>query len=540
MDAVSKRARALVCASLSLLACGRAPVTTEAVCGGIEPGDIVVSEIHANPDGSDGDAEYVELFNASDAALALGGLTLSTSRDDGTSLKTHRFSEVTLDAGDYLAAGNAAPGSLPAHLDYSYGRSLGNLRNSDAVVWVSCGEEVIDEARYAETTDGYALQLDGRLRPDHIVNDDPESWCTDEAAVDQVSPGNFGTPGAANGACEPSQAQGTCLEDGTGRNLVLPRPGELHISEWMANPAGADTGLEWVEVAFDADADLNGFQLGPAADALKGVVDEQGCVPVGAGARVVFGASPAAAPRVDAILPFSLANTGERSIVAGVDGVVLDRIDYASTQSGLAWQRDEAGITCLAPVDEEYSPGNLGTPGEVNPICPLEPGPGMCLDEGVPRDIIGPRAGSARITEWMANPFAVDNRDGEWVELRFDEAADLNGVTLSDRTTNATTIENVHCLSVDRGAYVVLARDLDPDVNGGIDEVDAALTLSLNNSDEVLTLSVDDLVLDSVSYERSTPGTATQIDALGYACEALSPYGDGDLGTPGAANPLCP
>ena len=56
----------------------------------------------------------------------------------------------------------------------------------------------------------------------------------------------------------------------------------------------------------------------------------------------------------------------------------------------------------------------------------------------------------------------------------------------------------------------------------------------------VLTLSVDDLVLDSVSYERSTPGTATQIDALGYACEALSPYGDGDLGTPGAANPLCP
>lgn len=540
MDSVSKGARVLACASVCLLACGRDPLVAETACGEIEPGDVVVTEIHANPDGSDGDGEYIELFNASDGELALDGLTLATSRADGTSSKSHRLSEVWLDAGDYLIVGNAVPGSSPAHVDYSYGNTLGNLRNSDAIISVSCGGLLVDEVRYARTTDGYALQLDGQLEPDHMLNDDPRYWCTARGAAEQVSPGNFGTPGSANGACEAAQVEGGCLEDGAEREVVAPASGKLRITEWMANPAGADTGLEWVEVAFDAEADLNALQLGVAPDALKAVIERADCVRVGAGDRIVFGASPGAAPRVDADLRFSLANSGERSIVAGADGIVLDRVDYESTESGSAWQVDENGTACLTPVDEEYASGNFGTPGEANPICPLEPGPGMCLEGGIPRDVISPRAGAARITEWMANPSTVDNRDGEWVEVRFDQAVDLNGITLSDLTTNTTTIEDEKCLAVDRGAYVVLARSLDRAANGGIDAVDAELTLSLNNSDEVITLSVDDLVLDSVAYGDSTPGVATQVDVLGNACNAMSPYGDGDLGTPGTANPGCP
>ena len=523
-----------------LLACGGDPLVTGFACDEMEPGDIVVTEIHANPDGRDDDGEYIELFNASARERALDGLVLSTSRDDGSSTKSHRFAAVSVDANDYLVVGNAARDSFAAHLDYSYGDSLGSLRNSDARISVSCGQLLIDEARYSHTTDGYALQLDGRLQPDHVVNDDPAHWCAARAAVESISPGNFGTPGSANSACEEALAEGTCLEDGAERSIVAPAPGAVRISEWMANPAGADIGLEWVEVGFDTRADLNGFQLGPSADALKLVVEGESCVPVDAGARVVFGASPAAAPRVDAALRFSLANSGERSIVAGADGVVLDRVDYESTGSGTAWQLDANGNVCLTPADEEYLPGNYGTPGASNPLCPPELGPGMCLDDGVARAIVSPRAGDAQITEWMANPVAVGNRDGEWVELRFDAAVDLNGVTLSDLTTQGTTLEDDACLSVAAGSHVVLVRNVDPQANGGIENAVAKLGLTLNNSDETITLAVGGRALDVVTYEDSVPGAATQRDPAGNTCTAWSPYGDGDLGTPGAANPWCP
>ena len=62
---------------------------------------------------------------------------------------------------------------------------------------------------------------------------------------------------------------------------------------------------------------------------------------------------------------------------------------------------------------------------------------------------------------------------------------------------------------------------------------------SLNNTDETITLSIDGQVVDSVSYARSNPGVATQVDDVGNVCDAVHVYGDGDLGTPGLANPWC-
>jgi len=152
---------------------------------------------------------------------------------------------------------------------------------------------------------------------------------------------------------------------------------------------------------------------------------------------------------------------------------------------------------------------------------------------------VHPAVGEVRITEWMANPAAVDNRAGEWVELRFDEPADLNALSLSDLTERVTTIESRDCLPVAAGAYVVLARSTDPATNGGVENTASTLSLSLNNTDETLSLSVDGVLLDSVSWERTNPGVATQVDALGRVCEAMDAYGDGDLGTPGFANPVC-
>jgi hypothetical protein len=139
---------------------------------------------------------------------------------------------------------------------------------------------------------------------------------------------------------EPDDAslKDTCLDEGIRREVDQPSPGDVRITEWMANPDGRDSMFEWVEVWFGKDADLRGLELGPSLEALRIVVDGEDCFPVDAGSWVVFGASPAAAPRVDAELRFSLGNSGVRSIVVAVGGKLLDRVDYDGAVEGVATQ----------------------------------------------------------------------------------------------------------------------------------------------------------------------------------------------------------
>jgi hypothetical protein len=525
-----------------LLGCAREPLAAEAGCEEVLPGDIVITEIHANPDGSDRDSEYIELFNASGRALELQGLALVSSREDGTKASEHQLGEALVEAERYFVLGSTAADSLPAHVDYSYHNDLGSLRNSDAALLVRCGETVIDSVRYASTRDGHALQLDGRLFPDDASNDDGVHWCFASETAFEFSPGNFGTPGAPNSPCEETTIEGTCLDGETRRPIDAPAPGEVDITEWMASPDGLDDELEWVEVRFNRAADLNGLRLGSQDGSLGNPIVDDTCLPVDAGAWVVFGASPAAAPRVDAELDVSLGNSDKRSIVLAVEDTVLDRVDYVGSKEGVAWQIDPAGALCLvdAIADYEYRDANFGTPGVPNPSCAPVLEAGTCLDGEALRPIRSPSVEQVEITEWMANPSMVGNRQGEWVEVRFAAAVDLNGLVWADLAGASAVLERDECLSVPAGAFAVFARNANADENGGLPFVDAELGVSLNNTDEALSISIDGEVLDSISYERSKPGVATQVDEFGVICDAMAPYGDGDLGTPGAPNRLCP
>lgn len=337
--------------------------------------------------------------------------------------------------------------------------------------------------------------------------------------------------------CEPDAPVAACRDGSTSRPPRAPEPGTLRITEWMADPDGSDAELEWVEVSFESAADLYGIELGPSLDVLHAVIEGDDCVPVDAGSRIVIGASPAAAPRVDAELPFSLGNSGLRAIVVAEGGRLLDRVEYVEAIEGVAWQLDSSGTLCEAR--DPYFAANLGTPGYPNPACPAVLSAGECFDEGLPRAIVVPRSGDAIISEWMANPDAVDNRDGEWVEVRFSAAADANGLVLSDLAGAEATVESEHCVAVPPNGHVVFARNVEPLENGGVEPVVAPLSLSLNNRNEQLTLRVGEQVLDVVAYDGAESGVATQVDDDGRVCAAVDLYGDGDLGTPGAPNPSC-
>jgi len=160
-------------------------------------------------------------------------------------------------------------------------------------------------------------------------------------------------------------------------------------------------------------------------------------------------------------------------------------------------------------------------------------------------------AGSVVINEIMQNPSMVGDPEGEWFELYNPHAWDVNlrGWTLKDDDSDSHSISPEADLVVPAGGYLVLGYSTDPLVNGGA-PVDYAYgdAISLaNGADEVVLLAglveIDRVAYDGgsefpdpngISMELVDPAADNTVGANWQ--EALTPYGAGDLGTPGALN----
>lgn len=158
-------------------------------------------------------------------------------------------------------------------------------------------------------------------------------------------------------------------------------------------------------------------------------------------------------------------------------------------------------------------------------------------------------AGDIIITELMVNPNAVLDTAGEWFEIynTTGAAIDLSGWTISDAGADTHTITS---LTLAAGAVAVLGISNNTAINGGvtIDYVYSNFTLGNTTGDEVILK--DDLgnVIDRVDYTIAAfpiqAGASIELKGDSYNATANDigtnwvvatvPYGDGDLGTPGA------
>jgi lamin tail-like protein len=161
--------------------------------------------------------------------------------------------------------------------------------------------------------------------------------------------------------------------------------------------------------------------------------------------------------------------------------------------------------------------------------------------------------GQIVINEIIQNPAAVSDSNGEWFELHNPTGAaiDIDAWIISDDGTNTHTIDPLNGTTViPAGGYLVLGRSSDTLVNGGV-TVDyvygTAYTLS-NGADEVVLTDDGATEIDRVNYDGGPlfpdpTGASMALDDPANDnnvganwCTASTPYGDGDLGTPGAAN----
>jgi hypothetical protein len=164
------------------------------------------------------------------------------------------------------------------------------------------------------------------------------------------------------------------------------------------------------------------------------------------------------------------------------------------------------------------------------------------------------RQGEILITEIMANPEAVSDANGEWIEIWNSTTHDLliSGLTLKDAGSNEHVLNGSEKLVIPAGAYWVLARNGDPLTNGGVkaNYVYQNFTLS-NTSDQVILTAPDGTLIDQVSYGPGWPvvsGASMELqpesmnfsenDQPEHWLPARIAFGAGDKGSPGKANPV--
>jgi hypothetical protein len=162
-----------------------------------------------------------------------------------------------------------------------------------------------------------------------------------------------------------------------------------------------------------------------------------------------------------------------------------------------------------------------------------------------------PPAVAVVINEIIQNPSAVSDSNGEWFELFNDtpDPVDVNGWTIRDNGSNNHVISNGGPLEIPAGDFLVLGRNANPGSNGGV-AVDYQYSNMFlgNGSDALILLDTSLTEIDRVEWDNGAtfpdPNGASmslKIPSLDNNiganwCESQTPFGDGDLGTPGAAN----
>jgi len=169
-------------------ACVRAP----------QPGDLVISEIFYDADGSDYGEEWFEVRNVSGDALEFGGLRFMSARN---AMSFEVEASMSVAPGAYVVFASSATAVAGAE-DYIYDFERFNLDNTSDGVRISRNDVEIDSVAFDElalwpAAFGASLQLTSAVTSP-AGNNAPGAWCL---GVDVYKAGALGTPGTANRTC---------------------------------------------------------------------------------------------------------------------------------------------------------------------------------------------------------------------------------------------------------------------------------------------------------------------------------------------------
>ena len=517
------------------------------------PGDLLITEIYANPPGTDGDGEWFEVrIVAKDAAIDFSGVGIRRQIDGPIVASISADLCVTGAPDDYLVLGRSVDSGNNGGIavDYAYGSGL-TLSNEGGYVGLVHGDQLLAGHSYGAVADGRSLSYD----------DGSKEWC--DGSIPFGDGGGFATPGSANPAC----GVATCLQGGTLVTAQVPVPGEVEIVEVFPNTPGKEIPeREWFEIRVTGsrEIDLNGLEIWNDPEALSAVhtihSDTGGCLRVLPGGHVVLARSAITAlnglPSGSIIAVYeALSMQSEGHLLLRYGGNTIDAAEWITSEDGRAVQKDiSTGDWCSATKSYWTTPENklaFGTPGSPNGSCGSG---GTCQFAGGPRQLVMPFQGEVIINEVFANPDGNDVANREWLEVAFTESAmgkNLNGIELFVKGESKGVIGagSDACVTIEK-PYLVLGKTADTGATGGA-AVDIVMPgMALANSDVSVTLSRAQTIYDFVYYSDPPDGVALQLDPdfkdisgnddSDHWCNSQIGFNNTpELGTPGTENPSC-
>ena len=495
------------------------PVTPDTGCvANLLAGDLVITEVMANPEGADATNEWLEIYNTTTTEFNLEGLQVHVASQAQTSEEMYVFpSTMTIKPNQYLVVGNTDATPLPVYIDYSYGNALGMLRNSDALIELRCTETaIVDVVSYTTTVEGKSIQLDGAMSPDAIANDNPNNHC---ASITMYDATNHGTPQAANEVC---QQHNQCSDNGTLRDIRHPEVGDLIITEVMANPDGVDGDKEWFEVFVTKDIDLNNLSIGENITDIDYTINQTSCLSVNKDTYLLFASTEETSsngnlPAVDIIYGSSIslgnAGSGPETLALSHEGTLIDSITWTDAVSGISTALDPEHLTAIDNDDLSHwcdsfslygNDGQKGTPKMLNDSCSV----------GCQNTLT---VGQLVITEVMANPDGAD-ANNEWFEIynTTTESINLLGLTLkAGNASPGSTTEYNHTFEsteIAAQSYHVSSNANDETAVPDYVNYKYGSSITLRNSTGFVSLYCDDTLLDTMTYQTVSNGASLQLN----------------------------
>lgn len=478
------------------------------------PGELVITEFFANPNGDESLREYVEVYNTTGAGLNLNGCSI-----EGDSTSYIWTTDAIVPAGYGVLARGGAPTADDAPAgDVTYNSFT--LPNSGGTIRLVCNAQTIDELVYTEAQNaGVSTQLDASLL-NALANDDAANLCATPTAT--FGPlAVLGTPGGANEAC-PSY--------------------ELLAGDYCT-----------IDLAAAVEAADGGALRMQASLSIAGLTDGTDDVDTNPTVSVQLGYGPTGFAETDPAWTWTDgAPVNDWYDTYGVDGYeALVTMPAAGTYVVAARVSTDNGAT-FTYCDRRLGVGQVGSEDGFN----LADATQLTVDAGAPAPSA---AGDVIFTELMPNAVNPGSEVAEFIELHNPGATefDLAGCIIADnnRPSNDHVIEG--SVRVAPGEYIVITHTGSFDENYGIAgdyTIDGEFNLS-NGGDSVVIecggTTIDEVVwdaepnfdLEGVSNQLMPTRTdETSNDTLNFWCytPAANAYGDGtQTGTPGAANPAC-
>jgi len=331
--------------------------------------DIILTEILANPEGSDTEGEFIELYNPSEKIVDLSEWTLHDASASGK----HTIQDLSIQPRSYSVIYRAQS------------KIALNNSGSEDVLLRSPDEQVKSETTYTSATEGISLSF----------NQDAGTW------TQTTTP----TPGKENIFTQNKEANEVISGDSTNTdtpNEILAIYPDIIISEILPNPdEESEFTEEFIELYNPNDVDIS-LDTWILKDGSK-----SGKYTFGDGDHIAAGAYLVVEKPT---FTFALNNSGEEflTLIAPNENE-KDQVSYDGTTKGISLIRGELKLgTPLVPA-QTPTPGSSNTQPKTQEIVEE-------LDSNISETILGTYP-SLILSEILANPDAESGSAVEYIEL---------------------------------------------------------------------------------------------------------------------------